>query len=51
MNPGSLSDQAGLQLGDYLIKINGAQADIMRHKEAQDSIVACGNNIELVVQR
>ncbi|GBN05382.1 hypothetical protein AVEN_243534-1, partial [Araneus ventricosus] len=51
VNPGSLSEQAGLMNGDAILKILGHPTENMRHKEAQDAILRAGNNIELVVQR
>ncbi|XP_055927518.1 PDZ and LIM domain protein Zasp-like isoform X2 [Argiope bruennichi] len=51
VNPGSLSEQAGLMTGDAILKIMGHATENMRHKEAQDAILRAGNNIELVVQR
>lgn len=48
---GSLSDQAGLQVGDAIIKVNNVDAFNLRHKDAQDLIVKSGNGFELTVQR
>ncbi|XP_052898563.1 PDZ and LIM domain protein Zasp isoform X3 [Anopheles moucheti] len=51
VNGGSVADQAGLMAGDALIKVNGTEVFNMRHKEAQDVIVAAGNSFELAVSR
>ncbi|XP_035913343.1 PDZ and LIM domain protein Zasp-like isoform X7 [Anopheles stephensi] len=51
VNGGSVADQAGLMAGDALIKVNGTEVFNMRHKEAQDVIVAAGNSFELTVSR
>ncbi|XP_052860897.1 PDZ and LIM domain protein Zasp-like isoform X2 [Anopheles cruzii] len=51
VNGGSVTDQAGLMAGDALIKVNGTEVFNMRHKEAQDVIVAAGNSFELTVSR
>ena len=51
INPNSLADQAGLQVGDVIIKIGEGDADLMRHKEAQDAIVSAGNYLTMTVQR
>ncbi|RWS09243.1 PDZ and LIM domain protein Zasp-like isoform X2 [Dinothrombium tinctorium] len=51
VNPGSLAAQGGLQVGDYVISIQGKNAESMLHKEAQDLIMKAGNNLELQVQR
>ncbi|PRD21473.1 UNVERIFIED_CONTAM: Zasp52 [Trichonephila clavipes] len=51
VNPGSLSEQAGLMTGDAILKIMGQSTEHMRHKEAQDTILRAGNNIEMIVQR
>lgn len=48
---GSIADQAGLQVGDALIKVNDVEAYNMRHKDAQDLIINSGNGFELTVQR
>ncbi|XP_054715777.1 PDZ and LIM domain protein Zasp-like isoform X2 [Uloborus diversus] len=51
VNPGSLSEQAGLMTGDAILKIMGKSTEHMKHKEAQDTIIKSGNNFELVIQR
>ncbi|XP_053676476.1 PDZ and LIM domain protein Zasp isoform X1 [Anopheles nili] len=51
VNGGSVADQAGLMAGDALIKVNATEVFNMRHKEAQDVIVAAGNTFELTVSR
>jgi len=38
-------------MGDVVLKINGLNADAMRHKEAQDVIFSTGNQLELTIQR
>lgn len=48
---GSLSEQAGLQASDIIVKINGRETEAMRHKEAQDAIAQAGNYLELYVER
>ncbi|XP_074600393.1 Z band alternatively spliced PDZ-motif protein 52 isoform X8 [Brevipalpus obovatus] len=51
LNPGSLAEQAGLQLGDFVIKIANQSAEHMLHHEAQDAIKCAMNNLDLQVQR
>lgn len=48
---GSIADQAGLSVGDALIKVNNVDAFNLRHKDAQDLIVKSGNSFEITVQR
>ncbi|XP_042148167.1 PDZ and LIM domain protein Zasp isoform X9 [Ixodes scapularis] len=51
VNPGSLAEKGGLQVGDALLRIQGKSTDELRHKDAQDAIVRAGNYLELSVQR
>ncbi|XP_030079782.1 PDZ and LIM domain protein Zasp isoform X18 [Drosophila hydei] len=51
VNAGSLSEQAGLQPGDAVIKINDVDVFNCRHKDAQDIVVRSGNNFVITVQR
>lgn len=51
VSEGSLAEQAGVQVGDIILKINGKECDTMRHKEAQDAIVNAGNYLELYLER
>ncbi|KRF78489.1 uncharacterized protein Dvir_GJ18448, isoform E [Drosophila virilis] len=51
VNSGSLSEQAGLQPGDAVIKINDVDVFNFRHKDAQDIVVRSGNNFVITVQR
>lgn len=51
VNGGSVADQAGLMPGDALVKVNNTDVYNLRHKEAQDVIVAAGNSFELSVSR
>lgn len=51
VNMGSIADQAGLVVGDALIKVNDVEAFNLRHKDAQDLIVQSGNSFEITVQR
>ena len=51
MNLSSLSEAAGLEAGDLLLAVNGEDVESRRHKEAQDRIVRCGNNLTLTVRR
>nr|XP_017090248.2 PDZ and LIM domain protein Zasp isoform X5 [Drosophila bipectinata] len=51
VNAGSLSEQAGLQPGDAVIKINDVDVFNFRHKDAQDIVVRSGNNFVITVQR
>ena len=48
---GSIADNAGLSVGDALIKVNNVDAFNLRHKDAQDLIVQSGNSFEVTVQR
>lgn len=51
VNSNSLAQKAGLQPGDTILQIGGHSTDDMRHKEAQDTILRGGNNIDLTIQR
>lgn len=51
VNGGSVADQAGLMPGDALVKVNNTDVFNLRHKEAQDVIMAAGNSFELSVSR
>lgn len=51
VNTGSIADQAGLQAGDAVVRINNVDLFNLRHKEAQDAIVRAGTTFEFVVQR
>lgn len=51
VNGGSVADQAGLMPGDALVKVNSTDVFNLRHKEAQDVIMAAGNSFELSVSR
>lgn len=51
VTPGSLAANCGLQLGDAIMKIGDTPTDGMRHKEAQQTIMRCGNSLELTLQR
>uniref|UniRef100_U5EPN7 Adaptor protein enigma n=1 Tax=Corethrella appendiculata TaxID=1370023 RepID=U5EPN7_9DIPT len=51
VNGQSIADQAGLQAGDAVIKINNSEIYNLRHKDAQDAIVKAGQSFELTVQR
>lgn len=51
VNPDSIADKAGLQPGDCIVKIMGRDAEIMKHKEAQDNIMRAGNNLEIQILR
>ena len=51
VNTGSIADQAGLQAGDAVVRINQTDLYTLRHKDAQDCIVKAGPSFELIVQR
>lgn len=51
VSDGSLAEQAGVQVGDIILKINGKECDMMRHKDAQDCIINAGNYLELYLER
>ena len=51
VNPGSLAAKCGLQTGDIILKIGNADTSSLRHKEAQNSIIAAGNRLDLLLQR
>ncbi|ELU02263.1 hypothetical protein CAPTEDRAFT_163591 [Capitella teleta] len=51
VNPNSLAQQCGLQTGDAIVKIGDSPTDGMMHREAQQTIVSCGNHLELALQR
>lgn len=51
MNPGSLSESAGLKIGDIIVKICGQSAESMSHRDAEDAIVRAGNNLDMTVAK
>ncbi|KAL8559138.1 hypothetical protein ACOMHN_046186 [Nucella lapillus] len=51
VNPGSLAAKCGLHVGDLILKIGNTDTSILRHKEAQNSIVSAGNRLDLLLQR
>lgn len=51
VNPGSLADQAGLRTGDIIVKIQGQNAEVLLHKDAQDVIQRAGNYLDITVMR
>ena len=51
VNPGSLAAKCGLQIGDIILKIGNDDTGVLRHKEAQNSILAAGNRLDLLLQR
>ncbi|CAK9801669.1 PDZ and LIM domain protein Zasp [Anthophora quadrimaculata] len=48
---GGLADQAGLQAGDIIHKINGETVQHLRHAEVHDRLVKAGNEFTLTVIR
>jgi len=51
VNTESLSEAAGLQPGDVLLKVNGEEVECLKHKEVQDKIIRAGNSFQLTVAR
>uniref|UniRef100_A0A2C9JGX1 PDZ and LIM domain protein Zasp n=1 Tax=Biomphalaria glabrata TaxID=6526 RepID=A0A2C9JGX1_BIOGL len=51
VNPGSLASKCGLQVGDIILKIGNTSTAELRHKEAQSTILDCGNHLDLLLQR
>ncbi|CAL1528979.1 unnamed protein product [Lymnaea stagnalis] len=51
VNPGSLAAKCGLQVGDIILKIGSSSTEHLRHKDAQSSILDCGNHLDLLLQR
>lgn len=51
MNFGSLSEKAGLQVGDALVQVNGQDVYDVKHKDAQDIIIGAGNAFEVTIHR
>uniref|UniRef100_A0A0B7ACN5 PDZ and LIM domain protein Zasp n=1 Tax=Arion vulgaris TaxID=1028688 RepID=A0A0B7ACN5_9EUPU len=51
VNPGSLAAKCGLQTGDIILKIGTSDTKLLKHKEAQTSILDCGNRLDLLLQR
>ncbi|VVC92875.1 unnamed protein product [Leptidea sinapis] len=51
VNGGSAAERAGLQAGDALIRVNSTDVYTLRHQEAQDTIRAAGQALELTIQR
>lgn len=48
---GTHSSLSGLMSGDVVLEINGQDAGVMTHKQAQEAIIACGDQVPLLVQR
>lgn len=48
---GSLSSQQGLEPGDQIISINGQDSLRLKHREAQQLILSCGNEVGFEVVR
>ncbi|KOC71371.1 PDZ and LIM domain protein Zasp [Habropoda laboriosa] len=48
---GGLADQAGLQAGDIVHKVNGETVQHLRHTEVLDRLVKAGNEFTLSVIR
>ncbi|XP_055680232.1 pharyngeal muscle protein 2 [Lutzomyia longipalpis] len=48
---GSLAAQAGMQLGDVVVRINDTPASNLTHLEAHNVLLAAGNNFMLGIQR
>ena len=51
VNVGSVAEGAGLQAGDAIVSIGGSDGFMLRHKEAQDTIIKAGSSFQMVVQR
>lgn len=51
VNFGSLSEKAGLQVGDALVQVNGQDVYDVKHKDAQDIIIGAGNSFEITIHR
>ena len=51
VHPGSLSDRAGLQPGDAVVRINNLPAEGLDHDEAKQEIVRSGNAVEMLIER
>uniref|UniRef100_A0A1L8E578 Putative titin isoform x3 n=1 Tax=Nyssomyia neivai TaxID=330878 RepID=A0A1L8E578_9DIPT len=48
---GSLAAEAGMQLGDVVVRINDTPASNLSHLEAHNVLLAAGNNFMLGIQR
>ena len=46
-----MAANSGVVPGDLIILINGAHTSMMRHKDAQQAILASGNNLSLGLSR
>lgn len=51
MTGGSLAEEAGMNVGDMIIEINGDNTAQITHSEAQQCILEAGNNITLSILR
>lgn len=51
MNPGSLAEIAGLQVGDIVARVNDTPFAGLTHVQAHDIITAAGNEFFLAVRR
>lgn len=51
MTGGSLAEEAGMNVGDMIIEINGDNTAQITHSEAQQCILEAGNSITLSILR
>ncbi|XP_067935329.1 PDZ and LIM domain protein 7-like isoform X1 [Watersipora subatra] len=51
VTPGTIASNSGVMPGDLIVAINGMHTGLMKHKDAQQTILACGNNISLGLSR
>lgn len=51
MNPGSLAEIAGLQVGDIVARVNDTPFAGLTHVQAHDVITGVGNEFILAVRR
>ena len=51
VTPGTIAANSGVMPGDLITSINGVHTGLMKHKDAQQTIVACGNNVTLGLSR
>lgn len=51
LTPGGKAEVTGVNVGDWLLQIDGESTTSMTHIEAQNKIRACSNKLPLVLSR
>lgn len=51
VTPGTIAANCGVMPGDQIVTINNVHTGLMKHKDAQQTILSCGNNTTLGLSR